>query len=106
MQKRITRFSSLTSLPLCWLFIVWMVAFGSLPSALGQTKRNIKGRVADESNQSLVGVAVRVKGTNTGTVTDVSGQYTLAIGEATDVLVFSMIGMNTQEIPVGSQLVI
>ncbi|MET7259423.1 SusC/RagA family TonB-linked outer membrane protein [Dyadobacter jiangsuensis] len=62
----------------------------------------VKGKVNDEQGQGLPGVSVLVKGTSTGTVTDIEGNYTVnAPGTAT--LVFSFIGYITQEIPLGNK---
>ncbi|MCF2488914.1 TonB-dependent receptor [Dyadobacter sp. CY347] len=62
----------------------------------------VKGKVNDEQSQGLPGVSVVVKGTSTGTVTDLEGNYTVnAPGTAT--LVFSFIGYITQEIPLGNK---
>lgn len=62
----------------------------------------MKGKVNDEQGQGLPGVSVLVKGTSTGTVTDIEGNYTVnAPGTAT--LVFSFIGYITQEIPLGNK---
>ncbi|GGM87986.1 SusC/RagA family TonB-linked outer membrane protein [Dyadobacter beijingensis] len=62
----------------------------------------VKGKVNDEQGQGLPGVSILVKGTSTGTVTDIEGNYTVnAPGTAT--LVFSFIGYITQEIPLGNK---
>ncbi|TKG89233.1 SusC/RagA family TonB-linked outer membrane protein [Puteibacter caeruleilacunae] len=66
----------------------------------------ISGRVVDDAGESLPGVSVIVKGTTIGTVTDGDGNYTLANVPEGATLVFSFIGMATQEIPVGSATVI
>lgn len=63
----------------------------------------ISGSVTDESGQSLPGVNVVEKGTTNGTTTDVSGQFSLNVQDETSVLVFSFIGYQTLELPVGSQ---
>lgn len=55
---------------------------------------------------SLPGVSVVVKGTMTGTTTDIDGKYSLSQVPPDAVLVFSFIGMITQEIPVGGRVVI
>lgn len=57
----------------------------------------IKGKVIDEKGVPLIGVSVRVKGSTTGTVTDVNGHYLLQ-APPTSVLVFSYISFNTQEV--------
>ncbi len=62
----------------------------------------VTGSVKDDTGQLLPGVSVVVKGTTTGTVTDVEGKFTLSVpGNAT--LVFSFVGMQTKEVAVGTQ---
>ncbi|WP_372754895.1 SusC/RagA family TonB-linked outer membrane protein [Labilibaculum sp.] len=68
-------------------------------------QKTVTGTVNEDSGMSLPGVSVVVKGTTVGTVTDIDGKYTIAVDES-DVLVFSFVGMTTQEIPVGAQSVI
>ena len=58
-----------------------------------------------ECGLSMPGVTVMVKGTSQGTVTDVDGLYSLAANKA-DVLVFSFLGMRTEEVIVGNATVI
>lgn len=62
----------------------------------------ITGKVIDvETSEALPGVNVIIKGTNTGTITDIDGNYSLEAA-AEDTLVFSFIGFETMEVPVGS----
>ncbi len=64
--------------------------------------RQVKGKVTDASdNSGLPGVAVKVKGSTRGTITDVEGNYKINVGDK-GVLVFSSIGFSTKEMPVGS----
>ncbi|MBP5366325.1 MAG: TonB-dependent receptor [Bacteroidales bacterium] len=56
----------------------------------------VSGVVTDETNQTVPGVAVMIKGTSTGTVTDMDGKYTIQAADG-DVLVFSFIGYSNQE---------
>lgn len=57
----------------------------------------ITGVVTDQSNgEALIGVTVQVKGSQTGTVTDLDGSYAIQ-ARASDVLVFSFIGYVTKE---------
>ncbi len=58
-----------------------------------------------ENGEPLIGVTVLIKGTTTGSITDVDGRYTID-ASAEDVLVFSFIGMQDKEIQVGVQTVI
>ena len=63
----------------------------------------VKGVIKDQQNQTLPGASVLVKGTQSGTVTDVDGNYSIAVPNAQSVLVVSFIGYGTQEITVGNQ---
>lgn len=63
----------------------------------------VSGRVTDgATGEGLPGVSIIVKGTSTGTTTDIDGMYSLQVNE-NDVLQFSYIGFNTQEVTVGNQ---
>ncbi|MEN9918290.1 MAG: hypothetical protein RL662_726, partial [Bacteroidota bacterium] len=64
--------------------------------SFGQTK-GLQGVVLDDTNEPLIGVTVSVKGTTTGTTTDIDGQYAIEVADK-QTLVFSMLGMNTKEI--------
>jgi|GEM_PF-1521471 len=60
---------------------------------------DIHGRVVNESNEPLAGVSVRIKGSRRGTATDADGMFALPnVNAASDVLVFSNIGYEEQEI--------
>ncbi|MFD1140272.1 SusC/RagA family TonB-linked outer membrane protein [Larkinella insperata] len=72
-------------------------------AAFAQQARSVKGKVADERNEGLPGVSIVLKGTNTGTTTDASGQYTLNVPNDQAVLVFSFLGYESQELSVGNQ---
>ncbi len=65
--------------------------------------KTITGKVTDENGESLPGVNVLVKGTSTGTVTDVDGNYRLEVPTNNTVLVFSSIGYQAEEVVVGNQ---
>ena len=60
----------------------------------------LRGSVKDKEGFPLPGVAVQVKGTSQGTTTDADGEYYIMVkGVEKPVLVFSFIGMETQEVP-------
>ncbi|MDB5135675.1 MAG: hypothetical protein JWP37_2278 [Mucilaginibacter sp.] len=66
----------------------------------------VKGKVTDgQTNETLIGVTVTVKGTSLAVTTDLNGAYTISAG-ATSTLVFSYIGYKPQQIVVGPQTVI
>lgn len=63
----------------------------------------VRGNVKDNLNEPIISGSVVVKGTTTGTVTDLDGNYVLSNVPANGVLVFSYVGFKTQEIPVNGQ---
>ncbi len=66
-------------------------------------QQTVSGKVTDQSGEPLLGASILVKGTSTGTVTDIDGNYTIKVPEGSNTLVVSYTGFNTQEIEVGSQ---
>jgi TonB-dependent starch-binding outer membrane protein SusC len=66
----------------------------------------VSGRVTDNTGQPLPGVTVVIKGTTRGTVTNSNGMYSLTGVPEDATLVFSFVGMLTQEIEVGNQTTI
>ncbi|MEE4285693.1 MAG: carboxypeptidase-like regulatory domain-containing protein, partial [Mariniphaga sp.] len=69
-------------------------------------QKTINGTVTDDTGSPLPGVTIVVKGTTTGTITNVDGVYELDVPESANVLVFSYIGMLKQEIEIGNQTTI
>jgi len=66
----------------------------------GVQQKTVSGKVTDSSGIPLPGVTVVVKGTTNGIITDVDGKYTLNKVQENATLVFSFVGMKTQEIAV------
>ncbi|WP_291862398.1 SusC/RagA family TonB-linked outer membrane protein, partial [Marinilabilia sp.] len=65
----------------------------------------IKGTVVSSDGELLPGVSIAIKGTTTGTITDIDGNFQLN-AEPDDVLQFSFIGFNNIEVPVGDQTIL
>ncbi len=66
---------------------------------------NLTGTVKYADGEEIIGATVQVKGTTKGTVTDISGRYTISVAPD-DVVLFSYVGMVAQEIPVEGKRVI
>ncbi|MFZ1749180.1 MAG: carboxypeptidase-like regulatory domain-containing protein, partial [Saprospiraceae bacterium] len=82
-----------------WTFSLFMLVG---LTAAGISQKTISGVVTDAANgETLIGANVLVKGTATGTITDIDGSYTLKASEG-DILVFSYAGYSDQSIIVGS----
>ncbi|MGB3584956.1 MAG: SusC/RagA family TonB-linked outer membrane protein, partial [Tunicatimonas sp.] len=72
-------------------------------SAAWAQERTVSGTITSDAEGALPGVNVLVKGTSTGTVTDLDGNFRLSVPEGATTLVFSSIGYSNQEIEIGSQ---
>ncbi|WP_430932142.1 SusC/RagA family TonB-linked outer membrane protein [Saccharicrinis sp. 156] len=76
------------------------------PILLEQSDKTVRGTVSGTDGQGIPGVTVMIKGTTIGTTSGADGQYILKNIPDGVVLVFSFIGMETQEIPLKKNLVI
>lgn len=77
-----------------YLALFWVFVSVSIVAA----QRTINGTVTDAGGEALIGASVLVKGTTTGTVTDIDGTYTLSLPDNANTLVFSYTGFATQEV--------
>tara|TARA_R110002049_G_scaffold306093_3_gene503988 strand:- start:5248 stop:8691 length:3444 start_codon:yes stop_codon:yes gene_type:complete len=69
-------------------------------------QKEVTGKVTDKSGLSVPGATVRIKGTNTGTVTDFDGKYAIMVPNPENVLIFSFLGYETQEVVVNNRFII
>jgi TonB-dependent SusC/RagA subfamily outer membrane receptor len=84
------------------LFFAFLVFVG-LPMLQAQTVQ-IAGKVTSSEDGSPVpGVSVVVKGTTIGTTTDFDGKYSLNVPSSATTLVFSFVGLKSQEIVIGGR---
>jgi TonB-linked SusC/RagA family outer membrane protein len=63
----------------------------------------IRGNVKDESGEILIGVSIILKGTTTGTITNINGNYEIEVAELNDILVFSYVGYETITEPINGR---
>lgn len=90
-----------------FLLLSFVLLFALVSTNLWAQERAVTGRVtAAEDGSSLPGVNVQLKGTATGTVTDVDGNYRISVPAAGGTLVFSFIGLVTQEVAVGARTMV
>ena len=85
------------------LFVLSFSPHQAQGASLFQEGRVVTGNVKDASGAALPGANVLEKGTTNGTVTDAGGNYRIVLTSSNAVLVFSFVGAETQEIPVGNQ---
>jgi len=84
------------------LFLIFCVCLSIATFAQVQ----VRGRVTDSQGEPVPGVTVLVKGTQQGVITDIDGNYSLTVPGSESVLVFSFVGMDTQEVTVGNRTTI
>ena len=82
------------------IVIIFVLVFATAALSLGQTVQVTGTVTSQEDGLSLPGVAVTVKGATLGTLTDADGRYSLSVPQGMNTLVFSFIGMKTQEVPI------
>ncbi len=83
------------------LIITLLLIAGTITGIRAQ-QLTVTGKVIDNEGLEVIGGNVTIKGVSgVGTITDINGQYTITVNDASkDVLVFSFIGLKTQEVPV------
>lgn len=79
---------------LAWLFSLLMCFFSLNTFA---QEYQVTGKVADAENNPMPGINITVKGTTTGTITDVDGNYVLKLSSPDAIIVFSAVGYLSQE---------
>ena len=75
----------------------------NLKDYLLQQPAKVQGLITDESGSPIPGATVMQKGTSHGTITDFDGKFTIEISGTNPVLVFSFVGMKSQELPYTGQ---
>ncbi|MEX1240139.1 MAG: SusC/RagA family TonB-linked outer membrane protein [Cyclobacteriaceae bacterium] len=86
------------------LLLCLTAVFTLVYSELWAQERIVSGTVTSvEDGSSLPGVNVVLQGTTTGAVTDIDGKYSLSVPQEGGTLVFTFIGLQTQEVEIGSR---
>jgi TonB-linked SusC/RagA family outer membrane protein len=80
-----------------------LIFFGALSLMQAQNIQVSGTVISAEDSLSIPGVAVFIKGTETGTITNIDGYFSLEVPSDTNTLVFSFVGMETREMMVGGQ---
>ncbi len=77
-----------------------------MSATLALAQRTVTGMVKDDLGLPLIGATVLVKGTSTGAVTDINGNYSVTVPNDNAMLVISYTGYSNMELVVGSQSVV
>ncbi|MCE1199378.1 MAG: TonB-dependent receptor [Marinilabiliales bacterium] len=101
--RRILSVTGLTLVLICLTGFVQVFGVESPASAEQQKTKTITGKVTDDTGATVPGASVVVKGTTTGTITNLDGDFNLVIPADSKSLVVSFVGMVTQEIAIGTK---
>jgi TonB-linked SusC/RagA family outer membrane protein len=80
------------------LVLLWMLCCAFIVNA----QINVRGTVKDTNGEPLTGLSVLVKGTSMGTITDISGNFSIQVPNQKNELTFSFIGYKKQTLVVGN----
>lgn len=82
-----------------------MTEVAPVVAVVQQKKNTVKGKVLDENGVALPGATIIVKGSTRGVTTDIDGSYDIEVAD-NEILVYSYLGMQDQEVKVGNQKII
>jgi len=82
-----------------------ILAFIGLIGMQVYAQKIVTGTVTADDGATLPGVSVSVKGTSVGTVTDFNGKYSLNVPAGDQYIIFSFVGMTTQQLPATGSVV-
>lgn len=97
MKSKNEKLKALSILVLCLFFV-------AINSTYAQ--HTVTGSVIDEDNLPLIGVNILIKGTSTGTISDVNGNFRVDLPDGDAVLIFSYTGYNQVEEPINGRTTI
>lgn len=83
------------------IFLFLIAGFQSLSAQV-----QISGTISDENGEALIGASVVEKGTTSGTVTDLNGNYNIEVSDRSAILLFSYIGYLSKEVAVGENTIL
>lgn len=87
------------------LILVFVICFSQVTYLQAQN-RTVTGIVKDVQDIPMPGVSVVAKGSTIGTVTDIDGKYRISVPSNADILVFSFVGMRSEEVRIDNKTVL
>ncbi|HSO85826.1 MAG TPA: carboxypeptidase-like regulatory domain-containing protein, partial [Draconibacterium sp.] len=84
-------------------FFLSILLFMGTLAVNGQTKEMTGKVTSSDDGMPIPGVSIAVKGTTLGTITNLDGDYTLQVPQDAETLIFSFVGMITQEISIAGK---
>ena len=107
MKKKLRKFLSVTTLTFVFICLTgYLNTYGANPTPSDTEQQKTKvlsGKVTDDTGQTVPGASVVLKGTTTGTITNMEGGFTLTVPTDAKALVITFVGMVAQEIAIGTK---
>ncbi|MCV9389033.1 SusC/RagA family TonB-linked outer membrane protein [Reichenbachiella ulvae] len=88
------------------ILLICFMLLSALVTESWAQDRTVSGKVTDDSGEAIPGANVILKGTRTGTTSDIDGNWKLSVPSEGGVLVFTFVGMAPSEVEIGSRSVI
>lgn len=88
---------------LCFLFLLPIQIWGNVNEFVVTQQREVKGVVKDRTGETIPGANIVLKGSTTGVITDIDGNFAISVPSKDAVLVVSFIGYLAQEVTVGEK---
>lgn len=82
------------------LLMLAVFLWSGLQIAMAQS-RPVRGQVLDDKGEGVPGASIQVKGTTTGTITDVDGNFSIDVPDDKETLQINAVGYSTQEVRAG-----
>jgi TonB-linked outer membrane protein, SusC/RagA family len=83
--------------------IIILLSLLSVVTFVFAQNRIVTGTVTDDTGETVIGASVKIKGTSTGTITDLDGNFSIQAPNNNAVLQISYIGFQPREIRIGEQ---
>ncbi len=110
MQKKLYKNYDLKTVTILFIFVLFYASMNNLVYANNYLAKKtilidtvIKGKVVDNNKEPLPGVSIKEVGTNNGVVTNVDGNFSIKVKNATASLEFSFLGFKTQRVNVNGR---
>ena len=83
--------------------LLLVLAFVGFACSIAMAQRTITGEVLDPNGEPLIGASVLVENTTSGTVTDIDGNFSIAVPDGAENLIVSYTGFTTETVPIGPE---
>jgi TonB-linked SusC/RagA family outer membrane protein len=84
----------------CCRTMLLLISISLFSATLYAQTHTVKGKVVDEKGEAVIGATVKLKSRPQGTVTDINGNFSIAVPRGESALVISYLGYVTREVPV------